>query len=121
MKQKWGDDNPQFTRWDLSCLQASAVYYEGLEAPVVIAGGEDVLVRRPITADELAYTMHGAPCRRTHIRFGGTVCFAEAGRAAAGTRDRGLPRSCGVRSRRFQPNVWVMYRLLIARAGPQYM
>ena len=76
MKQKWGDDKPEFTRWDLSCLQASAVYYEGLEAPVVIAGGEDVLVRRPITADELSYTMLGAPWRRTHIRFGGNGGFA---------------------------------------------
>ena len=76
MKQKWGDDHPQFTRWDLSCLQASAVYYEGLEAPVVIAGGEDVLVRRPITDDELAYTMLGAPWRRTQIRFGGNGGFA---------------------------------------------
>jgi len=76
MKQKWGDDNPQFTRWDLSCLQASSVYYEGLDAPVVIAGGEDVLVRRPITDDELAYTMLGAPWRRTQIRFGGNGGFA---------------------------------------------
>ena len=76
MKQKWGDDHPQFTRWDLSCLQASAVYYEGLDAPVVIAGGEDVLVRRPITDDELAYTMLGAPWRRAHIRFGGNGGFA---------------------------------------------
>ena len=76
MKQKWGDNDPQFTRWDLSCLQASAVYYEGLEAPVVIAGGEDVLVRRPITDDELAYTMLGAPWRRTQIRFGGNGGFA---------------------------------------------
>ena len=38
---------------------------------------------------------------------------AEAGRAAGGTRDHGLPRSCGVRSRGFQPFVWDMYHLTI--------
>ena len=41
---------------------------------------------------------------------------AEAGRAAAGTRDRGLPRSCGVRSRRFQPFLTVMYHNLVLRS-----
>ena len=41
---------------------------------------------------------------------------AEAGRAAAGTRDHGLPRSCGVRSRRFQPFLTDMYDILVALA-----
>ena len=34
----------------------------------------------------------------------------------AGTQwhpDHGLPRSCGVRSRRFQPFVWVLYHVLV--------
>ena len=34
------------------------------------------VVRRPITEEELAYTMLGAPWRRTQIRFGGNGGFA---------------------------------------------
>uniref|UniRef100_A0A7S3ZXL2 DUF5672 domain-containing protein n=1 Tax=Pelagomonas calceolata TaxID=35677 RepID=A0A7S3ZXL2_9STRA len=80
-----GINLPRIRRGQLSCLQASKIYFEGTRDTVVIAGGEDVIVRRPISDQELSYTMLGAPwtwCRAPkhkntdECRFGGNGGFA---------------------------------------------
>ena len=80
-----GINLPRIRRGQLSCLQASKIYFEGTRDTVVIAGGEDVMVRRPISDQELSYTMLGAPwtwCRAPkhkntdECRFGGNGGFA---------------------------------------------
>jgi hypothetical protein len=80
-----GINLPRIRRGQLSCLQASKIYFEGTHDTVVIAGGEDVVVRRPILDEELSYAMLGAPwkwCRAPkhknpdECRFGGNGGFA---------------------------------------------
>lgn len=46
----------------ISCLWKTRAYYEGIGAgPLLVAGGDDVIVRRPPSAAELNETFLGAP------------------------------------------------------------